>query len=125
MKIEIEDEFIVYIQAALYLTHIHLEGCEVGSLYDTIIREVDGQTHERVDGGPDFGFIIKLFEENPWFKSIVRMSGSLKFKQKFKYEGSIDDGTYKVTPLSKWNPKTREWEGPSKSIFGTEEEETK
>jgi len=117
MTIEIEDKFAVYIQAALYMAHITLEGCEVESLYDTIIREVDGQIHGGDDGEPDFRVIIELFEENLWFKSIVGKSTSLKHKQKFKYEGSIDDGTYKVTPLSKWNKKTTEWEGPSKSIF--------
>lgn len=117
MKIEIEDKFAVYVQAALYMAHITLEGCEVESLYDTIIREVDGQIHGGDDGEPDFRVIIELFEENLWFKSIVGKSTSLKHKQKFKYEGSIDDGTYKVTPLSKWNKKTREWEGPSKNIF--------
>tara|TARA_R110002020_G_scaffold467384_1_gene690904 strand:+ start:349 stop:705 length:357 start_codon:yes stop_codon:yes gene_type:complete len=117
MKIEIEDKFAVYVQAALYMAHITLEGCEVESLYDTIIRDIDGQIHNRDDGTPDFGVIIELFEENPWFKPIVGKSGSLKHKQKFKYEGSIDDGTYKVTPLSKWNKKTREWEGPDENIY--------
>ena len=117
MTIEIEDKFAVYVQAALYMAHITLEGCEVESLYDTIIRDIDGQTHNRDDGTPDFRVIIELFEENPWFKSIVRKSGSLKQKQKFKYEGSIDEGTYKVTPLSKWNEKTREWEGPDENIY--------
>lgn len=117
MKIEIEDKFAVYIQAALYMAHITLEGCEVESLYDTIIRDIDGQMNRGDDGEPDFGLIIKLFEDNPWFRPIVERSTFLTFKQKFKYEGSIDDGTYKVTPLSKWNKKTREWEGPSKNIF--------
>tara|TARA_R110002051_G_scaffold236631_1_gene297767 strand:+ start:2116 stop:2457 length:342 start_codon:yes stop_codon:yes gene_type:complete len=112
MTIEIEDVFAVYIQAALYAVHIKLEGCEVDSLYDTLIREVDGQVHEG-----DFGDVLKTFEAHPWFKSIVGKSVTLKCQQKFKYEGSIDEGTYKVTPLSKWNEKTNEWEGPSKSIF--------
>jgi len=117
MKIEIEDKFAVYIQAALYIAHIHLEGCRVESLYDNIIREVEGQITRGDDGEPDFGSIRKLFEENPWFRDIVRESIKLKNKQKFKYEGSIDDGTYKVTPLSKWDVATNKWEGPSKNIF--------
>jgi hypothetical protein len=117
MTIEIEDKFAVYIQAALYMAHITLEGGEVESLYDTIIREVDGQIHEGDDGEPDFGGIIKLFEERPWFRSLVRKSSLLKLKQKFKYEGKAGEESYKVTPLSKWNKKTKEWEGPSKSIF--------
>tara|TARA_R100000008_G_C3576965_1_gene165872 strand:- start:1154 stop:1510 length:357 start_codon:yes stop_codon:yes gene_type:complete len=117
MTIEIEDKFAVYIQAALYMAHITLEGCEVESLYDTIIREVDGQIVGGDDGEPDFGSIIDIFEENLWFKSIVGKSASLKHKQKFKYEGSIDEGTYKVTPVSKWNKKTREWEGPDENIY--------
>lgn len=117
MTIEIEDKFAIYIQAALYMAHITLEGCEVESLYDTIIREVDGQIVRGDDGEPDFGSILNTFEENPWFKSIVGRSSSLKFQQKFKYEGKAGEESYKVTPLSKWNKKTKEWEGPSKSIF--------
>jgi hypothetical protein len=112
MTIEIEDEFLVYLQAALYMIHSSLEGAEVGSVY------VDEQIHGKDDEGlPDFGRILDTLGANPWFKEIVSISTSLKVKQKFKYEGSIDEGTYKVTPLSKWNGETQEWEGPDKNIF--------
>ena len=118
MTIEIEDEFLVYLQAALYMTHNAFEGAEVDSLYDTLIRDIDDQIHGKDDEGlPDFGKILDTLGTNPWFKEIVSISTSLKHKQKFKYEGSIDEGTYKVTPLSKWNGETQEWEGPDKNIF--------
>jgi len=118
MTIEIEDEFLVYLQAALYMIHSSLEGAEVGSVYDNLIRDIDDQIHSKDDEGlTDFGRMLDTIEANPWFKEIVSRSVSLKIKQKFKYEGSIDEGTYKVTPLSKWNRKTKEWEGPDKNIF--------
>lgn len=118
MTIEIEDEFLVYLQAALYMIHSSLEGAEIGSVYDNLIRDIDDQIHSKDDEGlPDFGRILDTLGTNAWFKEIVSRSVSLKVKQKFKYEGSIDEGTYKVTPLSKWNGKTQEWEGPDKNIF--------
>lgn len=117
MKIEIQDEFLVYLQAALYMTHNAFEGAEVDSLYDTLIRDIDEQLRDD-EGLPNFGKILNTLEANPWLKEILNISNSLKQKQKFKYEGSIDEGTYKVTPLSKWNRDTNEWEGPDKNIFG-------
>jgi hypothetical protein len=35
MTIEIEDEFLVYLQAALYMIHSSLEGAEVGGKVQT------------------------------------------------------------------------------------------